>query len=270
MTLKTRRLSKTGPRFAYREQGTGPAVVLIHGVGLQSAAWQPQMAELAKGYRAIALDMPGHGGSDPLPTGAQLGKFVTWCEQAIRALELGPVSVAGHSMGALIAAGLAVTNPTIVERVALLNGVFRRDPQAHLAVVERAAQIRGGAVDLEGPIERWFTDAPSDRYARDLTAGWLRDVDLEGYATAYSAFASGDATYADGFAKIACPLLALTGSDDPNSTPEMARKMAATAQNGRAVVIEGQRHMVGLTAPDQVNAHLFEWLKTPALTTASL
>lgn len=268
--LKTQRLSRTGPYFAYRDHGSGPPVVLIHGVGLHSAAWQPQFAALTQEYRVIALDMPGHGGSDPLTSGAQLVAFVSWCEAAIKTLELGPVSVAGHSMGALIATGLAVSHPELIERVALLNGVFRRNDQARLSVLDRADQIRGGMIDLEGPLERWFSDSPCDKGARDLAAGWLRAVNLEGYATAYGAFAAGDATYADGFAAIACPLLALTGEDDPNSTPSMAREMASTARNGKAVVIKGQRHMVNLTAPNEVNAHLVEWLKTPALAKAPL
>jgi pimeloyl-ACP methyl ester carboxylesterase len=57
-----------------------------------------------------------------------------------QALGLGPVSVAGHSMGALIAAGLAVERPDLVRRVALLNGVHRRSPEARAAVLARAAE----------------------------------------------------------------------------------------------------------------------------------
>lgn len=266
MTLKIRQLSDTGSRFSYRDHGTGAPVVLIHGVGMQSAAWQPQIAALAEKHRVLAVDMPGHGGSDPLPSGARLADFVSWSESVIRALELGPSSIVGHSMGALIAGGLAVTYPAIVERIALLNGVFRRPAAARAAVVERACQIRDGVVDFEGPLTRWFADDPAEQTARDLTAGWLRAVDINGYATAYSAFAEGDATYADGFATISCPLLALTGSEDPNSTPDMARQMAKAARNGKAVVIEGQRHMLNLTAPDQVNAHLLDWLNTRAFT----
>ena len=64
--------------------------------------------------------------------------------------------------------------------------------------------------------------------------------------------------------KPALPALFLTAGDDPNSTPAMARAMAAAAPNGRAVVIEGHRHMVNLTAPQLVNAALADWLRTEA------
>lgn len=269
MTLITRQLSRSGARFAYREHGSGAPVVLIHGVGMQSAAWAPQIPALAAKHRVIAIDLPGHGGSDPLPVAAGLGDFVAWCEDAIRTLELGRINIVGHSMGALIVGGLAVTFPELVQRVALLNGVYRRDEQARAAVMARAAHIRAGKIDLDAPLDRWFADTPVERHARDLTASWLRDVDPMGYATAYTAFAQGDATYAKRLEGVACPLLALTGADDPNSTPKMARQIAAITRNGRAVVIEGQRHMVNLTEPEQVNAHLLDWLRLPLMAEVS-
>ncbi|UWQ10264.1 alpha/beta hydrolase [Aliiroseovarius crassostreae] len=246
--------------LAYRETGLGQTVVLIHGVGMQSATWAPQIATLARSHRVIALDMPGHGGSSPLPAQAQLADFVTWLGAALDVLELGAVSLIGHSMGALIAAGYTVTHPERVERVALLNGVFRRSPTARAAVLSRAETIRSGAFDLETPLDRWFGSTPAEIQARSQVSGWLTEVNIDGYATAYTAFARGDQTYADQFKQIQCPLLTLTGDGDLNSTPAMAQAMAAEAPNGHAVIIEGHRHMVNLTAPEAVNAALTTWL----------
>jgi pimeloyl-ACP methyl ester carboxylesterase len=61
----------------------------------------------------IAVDMPGHGDSDPLPGTPALPDYVAWAARVVQALGLGPVSVAGHSMGALIAAwAWRCTDPT--------------------------------------------------------------------------------------------------------------------------------------------------------------
>lgn len=261
MTLTTLRLFSTGKTVTYRVQGMGAPLVLIHGVGLQSAAWSPQITQLSASHRVIALDLPGHGGSDPLPDGSLLPDYVAWTRTVLDALDLGPVNVAGHSMGALIAGGLAVTSSHLVHRVALLNGVFKRDRAAQAAIKARAAAIHDGTMDVETPLARWFDDHQDA--ARAQVAAWLSAVDPESYATAYTAFALGDATYADQFAQITCPLLAITGDGDPNSTPAMAHAMAAMAQNGRAITIQGHRHMVNLTAPAQVNDHLGAWLRTP-------
>ncbi len=105
---------------------------------------------------------------------------------------------------------------------------------------------------------------------RAQVAGWLRTVNPVGYAAAYRAFAGGDATYADAWPQISCPMLALTGALDANSSPAMARAMAAAAPRGRAVVIEGHRHMVNLTAPEAVTTALADWLAEPVVTIEGL
>ncbi|MCB4457049.1 alpha/beta fold hydrolase [Leisingera sp. McT4-56] len=266
MTSATLQLSEPYGAVTCQRAGRGDPVVLIHGVGMQSAAWGPQIEALSLAHQVIALDMPGHGGSALLPEGAELPDYVAWLHAVLQALDLGPVSLAGHSMGALIAGGYAVCHPESVARVALLNGVFRRSAGARQAVEARAAEIRAGSFDLETPLARWFGDSPADQQARAQVGEWLSGVNLAGYAAAYTAFARGDSTYADGFAGIRCPLLALTGDGDPNSTPEMAQMMATAAQQGRAVVIEGHRHMVNLTAPAEVNAALRAWLNTEGAT----
>lgn len=261
MTLTTLLLSETNQKVTYRAEGAGEPLVLIHGVGMQSAAWEPQMAYFASQYHVIALDMPGHGGSDPLPSGSELPQFVAWCRAVIDALGLGAVNIAGHSMGALIALGIATIHPQIVARVALLNGVFKRDEAAKVAVQARAAAIREGKIDIETPLARWF--GSDQQETRTQVATWLGAVDQKGYAMAYTAFAGGDATYADRFSSISCPFLAMTGDGDPNSTPAMSKAMSAAVQDGCDVTIKGHRHMINLTAADEVNAHLLQWLKKP-------
>ncbi|MEX0302835.1 MAG: alpha/beta fold hydrolase [Leisingera sp.] len=263
MTSTILQLSEPYGPVSCQRAGQGAALVLIHGVGMQSAAWGPQIEAFAPTHEVIALDMPGHGGSAPLPGAPELPDYVAWLQGVLTALDLGPVSLAGHSMGALIAGGYAVCHPGNVARAALLNGVFRRSAEARAAVAARAGEIRAGSFDLETPLTRWFGSSAADQAARAQVAGWLSDVNLDGYAAAYTAFAHGDSTYADGFAGITCPLLALTGDGDPNSTPEMAEAMAAAAPRGRAIVIEGHRHMVNLTAPEAVNAALQDWLAAP-------
>lgn len=247
----------------YHEKGKGEPLVLVHGVGMRLEAWAPQIEALGRTCRVIAVDMPGHGGSAPLPKGSDLKAFVAWFGDFLDALSLDRVNVAGHSMGALVSGGAAATFPRRIRRVALLNGVFCRDPAAKAAVLARAAAIETGGVDIDGPVQRWFGEDAESRLPRAMTQTWLRGMDNDAYATAYGAFARGDAIYAYAWPRIACPALFLTGSDDPNSTPAMARQMAALAPRGVARIIEGHRHMVNLTAPEAVNALMLEWLAIP-------
>ncbi len=263
MTLTTLRLSRSGQTVAMQDRGAGAPVLLIHGVGMRSAAWGPQIEALCNTNRVIAVDMPGHGGSAPLPLCSALPDFVAWCYDVVRALDVGPVNIVGHSMGALIAGGFAVEHPDLTTRVCLINGVYCRDAAASRAVLARAAEIKKGEIDLKTPLDRWFCDGPDDADARAQVADWLRAVDRDGYATAYGAFAKGDATYAARYADITCPFMAITGGDDPNSTPAMSQAMVAHAPNGHAMTVPGHRHMANLTAPDVINMHLNAWLRMP-------
>lgn len=262
MTHRTLRLSDGGSVAAI-DVGRGEPLVLIHGVGMNARAWAPQIADLSRDWRVIAVDMPGHGGTPALPAGATLKDYVAWAARVIEALALGCVNVAGHSMGALVATGLAVDYPELIRRVAVLNGVHRRTPEARAAVEARADDIAAGRFDPDAPLARWF--GPADAAIRAQVQGWLHAVNPQGYAAAYAAFARGDDVYAADWHRITCPALVLTGDGDPNSTPDMTCTMAASAPRGRAVVIRGHRHMVNLTAPDQVTQALQTWLKTPLM-----
>lgn len=252
--------SRTRRGAAYAQSGKGEPLLLIHGVGMRLEAWTPQIAAFERSHRVIAVDMPGHGESARLPREATLPDFVGWFGQVLDDLDLHGVNVAGHSMGALIAGGLAAACPGRIARVALLNGVYRRSAEARAAVERRAAAMRDGRFDAEGPLHRWFSADEVGSTAYLLTRDWLTNNDPEGYATAYGAFASGDAVYADSWPGIRIPALFLTGADDPNSTPEMTRAMAAAAPLGEARIVAGHRHMVNLTAPETVNDMLAEWL----------
>jgi pimeloyl-ACP methyl ester carboxylesterase len=164
-------------------------------------------------------------------------------------------------MGALIAGGAAATFGFRIARVALINPVFQRGPEARAAVVARSREINEGRVDLSAPLARWFTAGEVGSEPYILTRNWLASVDVVGYGAAYAAFAEGDSTYAGDWPNVRCPALFLTGEHDPNSTPAMSRAMAEAAPNGEAVIISGHRHMVNLTAPELVNEALAAWLK---------
>ncbi|WP_343682171.1 (E)-2-((N-methylformamido)methylene)succinate hydrolase [Acinetobacter baylyi] len=261
MISKTLQLSNNRTAH-YFEQGEGEPLVLIHGVGMQAEAWYPQIEYFSKHYHVISLDMPGHGQSTALAADAQLQDFVDWAIECIHALNLGPVNLAGHSMGSLITTGVSVTRPDLVKRMAVLNGVYKRTHAAREAVIQRAEALKQGHLDIETPLQRWFGQSEIEKIASERVKLWLENVNMSGYTTAYRAFAQGDLVYADGWSDIECPALVLTGTDDPNSTAEMTIQMAHQAKHGTAIVIENERHMVNLTAPEKVNQAMQAWLET--------
>src|SRR3989338_6052061 len=122
MTLQTLRLSY-GETVSFTdsdpEGGTDHVMVLLHGVGMNAAAWGPHAAPRSPRSCFAGLNMPGRGGSARLAGTPALPDYVAWAAKVLPCLNLHGVNVAGHSMGALIATGLAATYPDLVARVAL-------------------------------------------------------------------------------------------------------------------------------------------------------
>ncbi|WP_312141094.1 alpha/beta fold hydrolase [Pantoea septica] len=264
MMRKTQRLSNSQMRVSYLEAGQGAPLVLIHGVGMNAEVWYPQIEALSARFRVIAVDMPGHGESDAFSRSVSLPDYVAWLAEFLDQRPEARFAVAGHSMGALIAAGLAIDYPERVSHAIVMSGVYRRSDAARQAVLRRAQELAAGSADLDSPLARWFGDDEREAALRERVGCWLQQVNLQGYADAYQAFASGDEVYADRWDEMACPVLVLTGELDANSNPQMARAMAAAAPQGQAIVVANARHMVSLTDAERVSQEMMTFLTAPA------
>jgi len=234
--------------LSFWQSGAGPALVLIHGVGLRAEAWAGVAAVLAPHFTTYVVDMPGHGHS-ALGAVSTLADYSAAIGAFIDTLT-GPVVVAGHSMGAMIALDLAARIPDRITGVTALNAIYRRDGTAALAVQARAAALdTTRPADPTATLARWFGAAPSgaDADAADACGAWLRAADPAGYATAYSIFADADGPADAALAALPGPALFMTGGRDRNSTPGMSRAMAALAPRGQAEVIADAGHMLPMT-----------------------
>ncbi|WP_273868206.1 alpha/beta fold hydrolase [Serratia odorifera] len=263
MIRKTQQLFNN-MKVSYLEAGEGAPLVLIHGVGMNAECWYPQLEAFSRDYRVIAVDMPGHGQSDGFRQAATLEDYVHWLADFLATQPEADFAVAGHSMGALITAGFAIEYPERTNHAVVISGVFQRSPQASQAVLDRAEQLSRGQAQLDSPLTRWFSATPGEQRLREQVGDWLQQVDLQGYARAYQAFAAGDRVYASRWSSLRCPVLVITGEFDANSSPEMARQMALAAPNGRAVIIDNAKHMVSLTDAQRVNAEILGFLSPTA------
>lgn len=260
MTRKTQRLSDSGLQVSYLEAGSGTPLVLIHGVGMNAEVWFPQLEVLSRYFHVIAPDMPGHGESEGFSHAATLKDYVQWLASFLQTRPEKKFAIAGHSMGALIAAGMAIDYPDRVSHALVMSGVYQRSEAAREAVVARAKALAKGEVQLDSPLGRWFSDESHEQLLRQKVGSWLQQVDIEGYARAYQAFAEGDLVYADRWSEMACPVLVITGELDANSSPEMTRQMAQAAPYGQAVVVANARHMLNLTDAERVNEEMLQFL----------
>ena len=108
--------------IAYRELGSGPPILLLHGWPTSSFLWRDVMEPLAEHNRAVAIDLPGFGASDkPLGTRYDFDLFGRTLDGFLAALGIEEVGLAVHDLGGPVGVHWALHHPERVTKLALLN-----------------------------------------------------------------------------------------------------------------------------------------------------
>lgn len=110
--------------LAYRKDGRGGVVVLLHDLGGSKATWGPFIDRQKNNFTLVAVDLPGHGGSEApaLPGGVvDLKAAARDVAALLNKLKVGPVLVVGHGLGGLVGARLAETDPGLVRGLLLVD-----------------------------------------------------------------------------------------------------------------------------------------------------
>jgi pimeloyl-ACP methyl ester carboxylesterase len=110
-----------GYRRAYRIAGSGPAILLIHGIGDNSTTWNAIQAKLAQRFTVIAPDLLGHGRSDKPRADYSVAAYANGMRDLLSVLEIERVTVVGHSLGGGVAMQFAYQFPHLVDRLILVG-----------------------------------------------------------------------------------------------------------------------------------------------------
>ncbi|WP_225992816.1 3-oxoadipate enol-lactonase [Actinomadura rudentiformis] len=225
-----------------------PLVVLGPSLGTSTELWDPQMPVLARRWRVLRYDLPGHGRS-PSPMGAvTVEDLADEIVRSLDRLEIDRVAYAGVSLGGAVGTALALRAPERVASLVLCCTSPRFGPPE--AWHERAGRVRR---DGTGPLadtaaERWFT--PGFTGAQPYVE-MLRTTDAEGYAACCEALARFDAT--ERLAGITAPTLVVGGAQDvPTPPADHAEPLAAGIPDAALVVIEGAGHLANAERPEAV------------------
>ncbi len=110
-----------GYRRAYRVAGSGPAILLIHGIGDNSTTWSSVQSTLAQRFTVIAPDLLGHGKSDKPRADYSVAAYANGMRDLLSVLDIERVTVVGHSLGGGVAMQFAYQFPQLVDRLILIG-----------------------------------------------------------------------------------------------------------------------------------------------------
>lgn len=247
-----------------QEQGAGPVLLLLHGTAAATHSWRDLAPLLAKRFRVIAPDLPGHGFTQtPSDHGFHLPAMAGEVAALMTALGVEPDWIVGHSAGAAIAIRMALDGLAQPRRIIGLNAALLPFPGAagtlfpqlarllflnpfapglfawrarESAAVPRLLRGVGSALDPRG----------IDLYARLLRTPGHIDGALK-------MMAHWDlATLAADLPKLATPLTLVTGLNDRAVPPAQAREVARHAAGVQVVDLPGLGHLAHEEAPQQI------------------
>ena len=118
-----------GQKIQYVEAGTGPTVILLHGLGGSAQAWQFNIAALAEKYHVFAPDQIGFGKSDKPLVNYRIRTYVDFLDQFCKQLKIERATLVGNSMGGWIAAMFTASFPDRVDKLVLEDAAGYTPPK---------------------------------------------------------------------------------------------------------------------------------------------
>ncbi len=286
-----RTVSANGTRFHVAEAGDGPLVLLLHGFPEFWWTWREQLVTLpAAGFRAVAVDLRGYGGSDKPPRGYDLITAAADAAGLIRALGEANAVVVGHDWGGLIAWTLAAYYPKVVRRLAVVSmahplrmrsAVFT-DPLRQgrrslhtfgfqLPILPERQLVRDGARRVGQLLDDWSGPGWPDHETMLAYQRAFRIPHVAHSALEYQRWLARSTLRTDGLryarrmrVPVQAPTLHLHGAVDSCVLPRTARGAGRYVDGAyRWRVLEGAGHFPHEERPELFDTELTGWLADP-------
>lgn len=269
-----------GRRMRFLDAGSGPAVLLIHGLGGCWQTWLENIPTLREQHRVIALDLPGFGLSEEIPPPAEMTEHVRMIFALLERLELDAVSVVGHSMGGLISMMLATSDPSRVNSLVLVSAGAAPIPPSRLKVIVRAFEGFRKVFALPGVSTVMTTNA---RVRHAMLRGFLVDptslspelalhvipaMNAPGFGSAVLAAARAVSDVRA--AEVQCPTLAIWGDQDRILPLRTAEELVKLLPHATLAVLPSVGHCPMFEAVEDFNDLLLSFLGESPLPTKRL
>lgn len=258
--------------------GSGPPIVLTHGLMVPIDVWGPVFSELVEaGHEVIAYDLRGHGGSGVGSEGFGMDQYADDLKAILEHYDLHNAIVVGHSMGAMGAMTFALRYPDVArERLVGMvvastspGGVFDL-PQnkAQLALVQAGVAQRLIESPVHGPLLARPYFGPRPPFSQiSVLNGMHAATDPD--TTRKAPLSMVDYDLRDRLGEIAVPTMVLHGSEDMVLLPDGATLLAEGIPGARLVWMHGIGHMLQWEAPDEFVDRIVDFAKERQVTASS-
>jgi pimeloyl-ACP methyl ester carboxylesterase len=245
------------------EDGSGPAVVLLHAGIADRRMWSEQIDVLARtGLRAIALDLQGFGDA-PLLSGPQ----APWQDviETLDELELEQVALVGCSFGGLIAQRIAFIAPERISRLALISSpVDGIEPSERLRAAWEREEEAHEAGDIEAAVravvEAWTLPDAAAALRESVAEMQRRIFEVQAGVDELDEASDPLADGPDGLGRLTVPVLLAVGELDMSDFHEAADVLGAILPGARRETIAGAGHLAPMEQPMAFNELLLDFL----------
>jgi pimeloyl-ACP methyl ester carboxylesterase len=249
-----RAVAVDGLRLHVAEAGSGPALLLIHGLTASHAVWEPTIAEFAGAWRVIAPDLPGHGESDKPDAPYTIDFFAGVVRSLMRELDVHEAVVAGSSLGGQVALELAAWYPTFTRALVLAAPAVGYS--AAMRPVGQALQMVSGPKLLRARLTQLFQQSFHDRSRighvtrRRILEERLAADDFPAFARAVARSLGGVLTAEpQPLDRVTQPVLLLWGREDRLVPLRRSERLLRRLPQARLHVLERCGHLPMLEQP---------------------
>jgi pimeloyl-ACP methyl ester carboxylesterase len=262
-------LNVDGVRIHYRDEGSGPPVVLIHANFASLIGWDPWVEALRDHYRVIRFDMTSHGLTGPDPSGDYtLERTIQLTERFVDALGLQRFTIGGTSLGGTVSIHYTSRHPDRIDRLILLSpgALEGRDGDMQRRGVPKAARVLEYILPRALPkfmLTSAFGDQTklTDELIDQWHDMWLREGQREAQLTRLSVYESGDLEGT--LRNIRVPVLLMWGEANPQAEVGQAfeiRALLESAPSVQMLIYPGVGHMAVQEAGAEIGQDVLAWL----------
>lgn len=250
----------------FESHGEGSPVILLNGLGLDVAAWGPQIQALSRAHRVIAFDARGVGRTSAPPPPYSVTDMASDALSLLDALEIERAHFLGLSMGGLVAQRFAIAHPSRVRSIVLAATAARLPPRARhvidlwgrMASTETAPEVL-----LREQLAWAFSDAffADERLATQVIGSLLEypfPPSPQGIAGQAAACVGHDTR--DELSRVRAPALVLSGRDDRLLPVSASQELAAGIPGAQLSILDGAGHAFCTECAERFNAQILELL----------